>query len=190
MVRSMYLPAALHGIEASLLASDSLRMLRSSIDRVVWSRRQPLASVGAVLSLLDGPTWCDPAFCVVWFGYRLLRRSLALWPTEVGRVYRLLEMVSGGSPVHGPIHLLSAGAAEVGFRWDPIRMGWSRPGLPLLSNLALFSISRLLFLMLGGIRLQLIFAVERVSGVDRCWMSLAPCNFLILVMFVRGTRLC
>ena len=29
---------------------------------VVWSRRQPLASVGAVLSLLDGPTGCDPAF--------------------------------------------------------------------------------------------------------------------------------
>ena len=67
VVRSMYLPAALHGIEASLLASDSLRKLRSSIHRVVWSRRQPLASVGAVLSLLDGPTGCDPAFCVVWF---------------------------------------------------------------------------------------------------------------------------
>ena len=46
VVRSMYLPAALHGIEASLLASDSLRKLRSSIHRVVWSRRQPLASVG------------------------------------------------------------------------------------------------------------------------------------------------
>ena len=35
IVRSMYLPAALHGIEASLLASDSLRKLRSSIRRVV-----------------------------------------------------------------------------------------------------------------------------------------------------------
>ena len=51
----MYLPAALHGIEASLLASDSLRKLRS-IHRVVWSRRQPFARVGAVLSLLDEPT--------------------------------------------------------------------------------------------------------------------------------------
>ena len=58
----MYLPAALHGIEASLLASDSLRKLRSSIHKVVWSRRQPFASVGAFLSLLDGPTGCDPAF--------------------------------------------------------------------------------------------------------------------------------
>ena len=87
----MYLPAALHGIEASLLASDRLRRLRSSLFGVVWSRRQPLASVGAVLSLLDGPTECDPAFCVVWFRFRLLRWYLALWPAEVRRVYRLLE---------------------------------------------------------------------------------------------------
>ena len=36
-------------------------------------------------------------------------------PTEVGRVYRLLEMASEGSPGHGPIHLLSACAAEIGF---------------------------------------------------------------------------
>ena len=104
--------------------------------RVVWSRRQPLASVGAVLSLLDGPTGCDPAFCVVWFRFRLLRRYLALWPTDVGRVYPLIEMVSEGSPGHGPIYLISARAAEIGFRWDPLALGWSRPGLPLLSNLA------------------------------------------------------
>ena len=63
-VRSMHLHAALRGIEASLLASDSLRKLRSSICSVVWSRRQPMANVGAVLALLDGPTGCDPAFCV------------------------------------------------------------------------------------------------------------------------------
>ena len=31
VVRSMYLPAVLHGVESSLLASDSLRKLRSSI---------------------------------------------------------------------------------------------------------------------------------------------------------------
>ena len=103
VVRSMYLPAALHGIEASLLASDSLRKFRSSLHKVVWSRRQPLANIGAVLSLLDGPTGCDPAFCVVWFRFRLLRRYLALWPAEVCRVYRLLEMVGDGCPGHGPI---------------------------------------------------------------------------------------
>ena len=136
VVRSMYLPAALHGIEASLLASDSLRKLRSSIHRVVWSRRQPLANVGAVLSLLDGPTGCGPLFCVVWFRFRLLRRYLALWPTEVGRVNRLLEIVGDGCPGHGPIHLLSTSAAEIGFRWDPDALAWVRPGLPMLSHLA------------------------------------------------------
>ena len=136
VVRSMYLPAALHGIEASLLVSGSLRKLRSAVCRVVWSRRQPLASVGAVLSLLDGPAGCDPAFCVVWFRFRLLRRYLALWPAEVHRVYRLLEMVGDGCPGHGPIHLLSASAAEIGFLWDPHTLAWVRPGLPLLSNLA------------------------------------------------------
>ena len=136
VVRSMYQPAALHGIEASLLASESLRKLRSAVRRVVWSRRQPLASVGAVLCLLDGPTGCDPAFCAVWFKFRLLRRYLALWPFEVGRVYRLLDMVVSGCPGHGPIHLLSASAAEIGFQWDPHALAWSRTGLPLLSNLA------------------------------------------------------
>ena len=133
IVRSVYLPAALHGVEASLLASDSLRKLRSAVCGVVWSRRQPLADVGAVLSLLDGPTGCDPAFCVVWFRFRLLRGYLALWPSEVGRVYRLLDMVGEGCPGHGPVHLLSASAAESDFRWDPPALAWSRPGLPLLS---------------------------------------------------------
>ena len=37
VARSMYLPAALHGIEPSLLASDSLRQLRSSIHSLVSS---------------------------------------------------------------------------------------------------------------------------------------------------------
>ena len=84
VVRSMFIPAALHGIEASLLASDSIRRLRSAVCRVVWSRRQPLASVGAVLSLLDGPSGCDPAFCVVWFRFRLLNGIL---------LYGLLRLV-------------------------------------------------------------------------------------------------
>ena len=75
-------------------------------------------------------------FCVVWFRFRLFRRYLALWPSQVGRAYRLLEMVSEGCPGHGPIHLLSASAAEIGFQWDPLTLAWIRPGLPLLSNLA------------------------------------------------------
>ena len=36
---------------------------------------------------------------------------------------------------HGAVHFLSASAAEIGFR-DPLALAWSRPGLPLPSNLA------------------------------------------------------
>ena len=60
----MFLPGALRGIEASFLAEVGLRKLRAAVVRVVWSRRQSLANPGAVLSLLDGPTRCDPAFGV------------------------------------------------------------------------------------------------------------------------------
>ena len=116
--------------------SVCLRKLRSSMLGVVWSRRQPLEDVGAVLSLLDGPTGCDPAFCVIWFQFKLLRRYLSFWPTELGGVYRLLEMVGDVCPVHGPVHLLSASTAEIGFRWNLVALAWVRPGLPMLSNLA------------------------------------------------------
>ena len=189
LVRSMYLPAALHGIEASFLASESLRKLRSSIRRVVWSRRQPLACVGAVLSLLDGPTGCDPACGVVWFRFRMLRRYLALWPAEVGRVYRLLEMVGEGCPGHRPIHLLSASAAEIGFRWDPDALAWSRPGLPLLGNLA-GPLQHFKAAILDAWRNKVAAELCGRKGFrGLCWMSMSPCSSLILLMFEKEIRL-
>ena len=45
-------------------------------------------------------------------------------------------MVGRGCLGRGPVHLLFCSAAEIGFRWDPLALAWSRPGLPLLSNLA------------------------------------------------------
>ena len=190
VVRSMFLTAALHGVEASLLASDSLLKLRSSICRMVWSRRQPLANVGAVRSMLDGPSGCDPLFCVVWFRFRLFRRFLALWLSQVGRDYRLLDMVSEGCPGHGPVHLLVPSAAEVGFRRDPLALAWSRPGLPLLSNLAgPVQHFRLLFLMPGRTRLRDLCSRE-VFGVAPCWIFVALCSFLTLLMFGIVMRVC
>ena len=105
---------------------------------------------------------------MIWFRFRLLRRYLALWPSQVGRAHRLLAMVGEGGPGHGPVHFLPAGAAEIGFRWDP--------------PVALCSISRQLFLMLGVIRLPLIFAVGKVFGVVRCWMCMALCSSFTLLM--------
>ena len=73
MIRSMFIPGALHGIEASFLADTGLRKMRTAVFKVVWSRSQPLANIGAVLRLQDGPQGCDPAYCVVWFRFcRLL----------------------------------------------------------------------------------------------------------------------
>ena len=100
-----------------------------------WSRKMPLAHVGAVLSLLDGPTGCDPGFYVLWCRFRLLRRYLASRPLEVARLYSLLGLVSDGCPGHGPMHLLVEGAGVIGFDWDPVNIGWKRPGLPVLQHL-------------------------------------------------------
>ena len=48
VVWTVFIPGALHGIEASLLSSSSLRKLHSSTSKVVRSRRQSLANVGSL----------------------------------------------------------------------------------------------------------------------------------------------
>ena len=94
--------------------------LRAAIMCAVWSRKQPLASSGAVLGLLDGPHGCDPSFCFVWFRFRLFRRYLSFWPDEVPRSYRLLDLVRDGCPGHGPIRALVTSARRIGFSWDSL----------------------------------------------------------------------
>ena len=133
VLRSMFIPGALHGIEAPFLAESSVRKLRSAFCRVAWSRRQPIAHVGAVLSSFDGPVGCDPAFCVVWFRFRQMCRYLAFRPEEAPRVFRLLHAAAEGSSGHGPAHLLLESAAEIGFSWCSFVPCWDRPGLPVLS---------------------------------------------------------
>ena len=82
VVRAMFIPCALHGIEASYLSKGGFLKLRAAVMRAVWSRKQ-LASSGAVLDLLDGPHGCDPSFCLVWFRFRFFRRYLSFGPEEV-----------------------------------------------------------------------------------------------------------
>ena len=136
VLRNMFIPGALHGIEASFLAESSVRKLRAAFCKVCWSSRQPLAHVGALMSLLDGPVGSDPAFCVVWFRFRLMRRYLAYRPEEVSKVKRLLAAAAEGCSGHGPAHLLVESAAEVGFSWCSQDFGWIRPGLPVLDMVA------------------------------------------------------
>ena len=111
---TMFTPGALRGYETSFLADATVRKLRTAVCRVVWSSRQPQASAGAVLRLLDGPARCDPACCIVWFRFRLLCRYLAYRPQEVPGVYRMIGSAAEGCSGHGPAHLLVESAAEVG----------------------------------------------------------------------------
>ena len=71
VVRAMFLLGALHGVEASYLSKGGFLKLRAAVMRAVWFRKQPLASSGAVLGLLDGPHGCDPSFCIAWFRFLL-----------------------------------------------------------------------------------------------------------------------
>ena len=81
----------------------------------------------------------------------------------------LLRLVSGG------ILLLLVSA------WFP---------LCLVIWLVLFSIFELLSLMLGVIRLQLVFVGEQVFGVVLFWIFMVLCSSLILLMFEKEIRLC
>ena len=128
----MFIPAALHGVEASSLSQGSLFKLRVALVRACWSHRLTLAHAGIVLGMLDGPEFVDPAACIVWFRFRLMRRYLAYRPFEAVRIGRLLELASVGAPGHGPVHLLVESASSLGFRWCSGGFCWNRPGLPQL----------------------------------------------------------
>ena len=65
LLRSKCIPAALHGVESSHVSDANLNSLRTAFVAAAWSTRMPLAHPGAVLSLLDGPDGCDPAYFVV-----------------------------------------------------------------------------------------------------------------------------
>ena len=138
ILRTMHLPGALHGAEASLVSISGLRKLRTAFCQASLSGGFRLANPGAVLSLLDGPVGSDPGFYVVWCRFRMLRRYMAYNSSvhELARIYSLLRVVSVGAPGHGPIHLLVSSALSLGFSWDSDRCVWLRPGLPALCQIS------------------------------------------------------
>ena len=77
ILRTMHIPAALHGAEASSVSISGLRRLRSAFGRAAMYGGLRLADPGAVLSLLDGPAGSDPGFHVDWCRFRMLRRHMA-----------------------------------------------------------------------------------------------------------------
>ena len=117
--RTKFPPGAPHAAEAPAISFTLLQKLRSAFVAAVWSKKMPLAHVGAVLTLLDGPPGCDPGFHVVWCRFRLLRRYLAYRPLDVPRLFNLIGLVAAKRPGFGPIHLLIDSAHAVGFFLEP-----------------------------------------------------------------------
>ena len=90
---TMYIPAALHGVEASHLSQSNLLKLRAAFVRACWSSRLTLAHTGTVLGMLDGLECVDPSACIVWYRFRLLRRYLAYRPLRFqGTFLRALDL--------------------------------------------------------------------------------------------------
>ena len=136
MLRSKCFLAALHGVESSHISDANLNSLRTAFVAVAWSARMLLVYFGAVLSLLDGPDGCDPAYFVFWTQFLLIRGYLAYRPGESDRIFQMLDSISRGVQGHGPIHPLLSSAAMIGFVWNSDECGRSRPSLGSLHFLA------------------------------------------------------
>ena len=98
LVRGKYFLAGLHAAEASYGSASSLSAFRAAIVRVVRSSKMPFTNTPAVLNLLDGPVGVDPALHFVWARFRIMRRYLAYCPDEESRIFRMLDLISGGGP--------------------------------------------------------------------------------------------
>ena len=65
VLRTMFYLVHCMLFEASGISFTLLQKLRSAFVSAVWSKKMPLALVGAVLTLLDGPPGCDPGFFII-----------------------------------------------------------------------------------------------------------------------------
>ena len=128
VVRAMFLPCALHGVEASYLSKGGF------FEVACCHYACCLVLLVLVLYLAF---WMDQTvvillFVLSGFGFGLLSSR----PEEFPWLYQLLDLVRDGCPGHGPIHALVANAHRIGFSWDSLMTRCDRPGLPGLSNLA------------------------------------------------------
>ena len=102
LLKTMHVLAALHGAEASVVAQDGLRKLRTAFVRAVLSGALTLATPGAVPSLLEGLVgW---TLAIMWSG-----SCVDIWPESrmcMSHIYGLLGVVSAGTPRHVPFTVL------------------------------------------------------------------------------------
>ena len=89
-----------------------------------WSTKMPMAHNGAVVSLLDGPNGCDPAFSVVWAIFHMIRKYLVCRPKDIRRIYLMMNDVAGGCERSWPIHVIVCSAREISWTWDQGLHAW------------------------------------------------------------------
>ena len=163
----VHLPLALFGRAASV--------------RSVWFGKMPLVSTPVILGLLDGPEKVDPAFHIVWAGFRMMRWYLAYCPEEEPRIFRMLDLIPRGAQGHGPVHLLLTSAGEKGFAWDGDEKGWIRAALPPLGMMT-GPIQHFHSSVLDAWRLRIsaLLAEGKGFGVQNSWISRALYSYLAL----------
>ena len=131
VIRTMFIPGALHGIEASFLSETGLRKLRSAL---FWL----YCLAGSLLPILV-------QYLVSMMVRQVAIRLFALFGSGfvcfVGNLVWMFIRCTGdnatdGCPGHGPMHLLVESAPEIGFPWDSHVLWWERPGLLFLTNIA------------------------------------------------------
>ena len=168
-----------------ILVSGRFLKLRAAIIRVVWSRKQPLASAGCCFGLLDGPQGCDPSFCLVWLRFRLFCKHLSFRPGEVDRVYRLLDQVQGVALVMVRCMLWPLVLDALVFYGTLECQGGGVKGCPgLVTWLVPFSILGLPFLMIGKSRVSAgLCAKSRFQGA-LCWIFVPHISSLPFLMSV------
>ena len=134
VLRSMFIPGALHGIEASFLADCSVRKLRSAVLQGF------LGPVGGLLLMWVLFSVCWMVLLVVTllfvlFGF-VLGNCVGIWLFGLRRFLGFIgcsRLLLKGPLVMGLRILLLESAAEIGFFWCSRFPGWDRPGLPVLS---------------------------------------------------------
>ena len=87
-----FMPGELHAIEGSRVSFCLLQVLRTALVAASWSKKMPLAHVGAVFSLLDGPPGCDPGFDVICIGVGFCEGTL---PTTLWRFQGYMACLVG-----------------------------------------------------------------------------------------------
>ena len=147
---STYLPEGLHGCEGSAISVTSLGAFWSAVELAVWSKKLLVSSAPALISLLDGPAFAFAASVCI------------LQTSEEGRIYRLLDYASTGSPGHEPITFKSPPLWKSFFLWTLSRKDGSALAFRLYaSRLGLCNTIEVWFFQLGKTQLLLTSAISR-----------------------------